>query len=289
MQMDRIIHKTQTLVVGNGPDAAAAAAAAFKAGAQTAILDSSAVQTAPEGVLVVDCVELDKIILYPEGRVAGVMGHQLSDGTKVIVNTDAVLLTAAAAEAYRNLCEQFGASAEDGNLRLTGHGQMISTSGKEIGGVFIIGNPAETGRTGGAYSVMIDETIYARFRKNPMVEKDPVIPGEYLLTIIGIPGIPKHKVVITEQDGILSGTHTTENDSQPMLDLHMEEGYLCWNLWAGTTSSELFTYHVKAYGDTWLGGTWRIDTENAQHTPVMMENAHPRNPFGPPPEKEGGA
>lgn len=286
MQMDRIIHKTQALIVGAGPEAAAAAAAARKTGAQTAILDSAVVRDAPEDVTAVNGVVLDKIILYPEGRVAGVMGHQRSDGMKVIVNTDAVLLTPAAADTYRELCRQFGAAVTDGGIRQTDQGQMVDTSGKEIGGMYVIGDPAATGQAGGAYAVMIDETIYARFRKNPMVEKEPTIPGEYLLTIIGIPGIPKHKVVITEQDGVLTGTHTTENDSQPMLDLHMEDGYLCWNLWAGTTSSELFTYHVKAYGDTWLGGTWRIDTENAQHTPVMMENAHPRNPFGPPPESK---
>ena len=285
MQMDRIIKKVQALVVGSSEDARLAAMEAARAGAQVGILDEATIADAPEGILAVDGVVLDKIILYTEGRVAGVMGHQVSDGMKVIVNTDAVLLTAAAARTYQDLCVQFGAAVKAGGIQVEQDGQIMGISGKAVGGMYVIDDPVATGKAGGEYAVMIDKTIYARFRENPMVEKEPTIAGEYLLTILGIPGIPKHKVTITEKDGVLSGTHTTENDTQPMLELHMEDGYLCWNLWAGTTSSELFTYHVKAYGDTWLGGTWRIDTENAQHTPVMMENAHPRHPFGPPPEK----
>ena len=80
--MDRIIKKTQTLVVGSGAGAIAAAEAASGTGSQVAMLDQAAVQ-APQGVEAVSGVLLDKIILYPEGRVAGVMGHQVSDGMKI--------------------------------------------------------------------------------------------------------------------------------------------------------------------------------------------------------------
>ena len=283
--MDRIIKKTQTLVVGSGAGAIAAAEAASGTGSQVAMLDQAAVQ-APQGVEAVSGVLLDKIILYPEGRVAGVMGHQVSDGIKVIVNTDTVLLTPEAAAQYRELCVRFGAVPEQNGLKAKENGLLQSPEGKDIGGVFVITDPTVSGRDGGAYAVWVDENIYARFRRNPMVETEPTIEGEYYLTILGMPGVPRHHVVIENRDGVLTGVHETENDSQPMQELRMEDGYLCWNLWAGTTSSELFTYHVKCYGGTWLGGTWRIDTENAHHTPVMMENAHPRNPFGgPPPEK----
>jgi len=284
MEIDRIIKKTQALVVGSGESALAAASAAVKTGAQVALLDKAPVQ-APPGVEPVGEVVLDKIILYPEGRVAGVMGHQVGGGMKVIVNTDAVLLTPQAAGAYETLCLQFGAVAENGGLKKRENGLLVNGQGKDIGGMYVASDPAASGHAGGEYALWVDENIYARFRKHPMVETEPTVEGEYYLTILGMPGVPKHHVTIENHDGVLSGVHETENDSQPMQDLHMEDGYLCWNLWAGTTSSELFTYHVKCYGGTWLGGTWRIDTENAHHTPVMMENAHPRNPFGPPPEK----
>lgn len=283
--MDRIILKTQTLVVGSGLAAYAAAEAALAAKSQTSVLDTAKIDEFPAGAEAVDAVALDKIILYPEGRVAGIMGHQIPDGRKVIVNCDAVILTEEAAKEYESLCTWFGAVKEADGLKKKENGLMLNAEGKDIGGMFIITDPAITGKDGGAYAVFVDETIYARFRKSPMINVEAKIPGEYYLTIVGIPGVPKHHIVIEEKDGILSGMHATENDNQPMQNLRMEDGYLCWDLWSGTTSSELFTFHVKSYSGTWLGGTWRIDTENAQRTPVMMESAVKRNPFGPPPEK----
>lgn len=278
--MDRIIKKTQALVVGAGPEAIAAAVSAKQAGVEVAILDAETVQGAPEGITTVDAVVLDKIILYPEGRVAGVMGHQTDDGMKVIVNTDAVLLTPDAAKVYEALCVQFGAVVTNGSIQVKADGLMVNAEGKNIGGMFVINEAS--GKAGGEYAAWVDQNIYARFREHPMVNEAPKIEGEYYLTIMGMPGVPKHHILIENRDGILSGTHETENDLQPMQDLHMEDGYLCWNLWAGTTSSELFTYHVKPYGQMFLGGTWRIDMDNAHRTPVMMESAHPHNPFGPP-------
>ena len=107
--MDRIIYKTQVLVVGQGGAAVQAAQEALKQKARTMVLDIGALPQIPAGGEGIDHVALDKIILYPEGRVAGVMGHQTGDGRKVIVNCDAVLLTPEAAKAYEGLCLRLGA------------------------------------------------------------------------------------------------------------------------------------------------------------------------------------
>lgn len=283
--MNRIIMKTQSLVVGAGSVAATAAQASMNAGAETIMLHGGKLTDVPQGAEVVEGVKLDKIILYPEGRVAGVMGHQTGDGRKVIVNCDAVILTGEAVKEYKPLCLAFGAVEADGGLKTRENGLMVNGEGKDIGGMFVVTDPQLSGGDGGKYAVFVDETIYARFRKMPMVHKEPTIPGEYYLTILGIDGVPKHHIVIEEKDGVLTGMHATENDNQPMQDLRIENGYLCWNLWSGTTSSELFTFQVKCYSNTWLGGTWRIDTENAHRTPVMMEPTVKSGPFGAPPEK----
>ncbi len=280
--MDRIIKKTQALVVGCSAAAREAAATACSAGAQTMMLDAAGITEPIHAVEAVSNVTLDKIILYPEGRVAGVMGHQNADGRKVIVNCDAVVLTPDALAAYQGLCLAFGAVEEAGGLKMKSNGLLLNAEGKEIGGVFVMTSPTETGSAAGAYAVFVDETIYARFRAHPMVHQEPVIEGEYYLTILGMPGVPKHHIVIHNDNGVYSGTHETENDCQTMQNVRMENGYICWDLWSGTTSSELFTFQLKAYGNMFLGGTWRIDMENAHRTPVMMESTKPMNPFGPP-------
>lgn len=269
--MDRIIYKTQVLVVGQGGAAVQAAQEALKQKARTMVLDIGALPQIPAGGEGIDHVALDKIILYPEGRVAGVMGHRTGDGRKVIVNCDAVLLTPEAAKAYEGLCLRLGAVPEEGTLRRNQDGLLQNAAGEDIGGVFVIGDPAGTGRAGGRYGIFVDETIYARFRAHPMVHREPELGGVYALTILGLTGVPKHKITLKNEKGIFSGTHETENDCQVMQNVRMENGYLCWELWSGTTSSELFTFQLKPYGNMLLGGTWRVDMENAHRTPVMME------------------
>lgn len=285
--MDRIIYKTQALVVGQGADGVSAARAALEEGAKTMLLDAEALAQLPPEVEGIGQVALDKIILYPEGRVAGVMGHRTQDGRKVIVNCDAVLLTREAAKTYEKLCLQFGGVLEDGTLRRNQKGLLQNEAGKDIGGVFVVDDPAAAGRAGGSYAVFVDETIYARFRAHPMVHREPELGGVYYLTILGMHGVPKHKITLKNENGTLSGTHETENDCQVMQNVRMEHGYLCWDLWSGTTSSELFTFQLKPYGDMLLGGTWRIDMENAHRTPVMMEPIEKREcPEHDPGEKE---
>lgn len=284
--VDRIIIKTQAAVIGDSTGAVRAAKTAVDTGARVALVSKSDVPDRALltglGIEVFEKTDVHKIIFYPEGRVAGIMCSRIDDKRKIIINGDAFALDTQAATDYAKLFEDFGARIVDGTPLTRQAGLVVCETDKSISGVYIIDNPDETGRAAGVYALDVDRRIYSRFRGKPMERIEPVFTGDFMLTIIGMPDVPKHKISIREQDGALTGTHETENDLQDMQNVRVEDEWLCWNLWSGTTSSELFTFQLMSYSDVWLGGTWRIDTENALRTPVMMQRVKPvpDNPQG---------
>jgi hypothetical protein len=187
---------------------------------------------------------VEKLIPYAAGNFAGIFGHT-AEGKKIIVNAHAALLGPDQA--------------------------ALLPEGKTFPGVYLV-NEAFCAADAVAY---LQERLahFARAGEAMKAPRECTVGGTYSLDILRPKLKQLHKLEIWTENGTLVGTHTTENDSQPMQDLQFDGQYLTWNAYSGTTSSELFAYRLEVFDDVLLGATWRIDGDpKASHrSPVVVE------------------
>lgn len=209
---------------------------------------------------------IKKFIPYAAGNFAGIFGSR-ADGLKLIINAHVILMDVKhAAELSRVLAEAGCASATDAP-----GGQVCLTTGEPFPGVFVENEQFEL--TGLLHYVLARLEHFKRAGEIMNRPREMHVGGEYTLDILRPKLRTLHKLYITNENGVLTGTHVTENDSQPMQELAYDGEYLTWNAYSGTTSSELFRYRLEVFDDILLGATWRIDGGHGSpfKSPVVVE------------------
>ena len=255
--MDREIHNTTVLVIGMAP--AETRSALAQAGLDVLTLD----EIAPGA-------RVKKFIAYAAGNIAGVFGEK-ADGQTLIVNAHVMLLDTAGAEGLLPALKHVDVSA----VQTGKGGQAQRASGAALPGVYWMG-PDFAPDAAVAYA---QERLAHFIEAGKVMNRPRVmhIGGSYSLDILRPKLKVPHKLLIQNENGLITGTHITENDSQTMQNLSFDGQYLTWNAYSGTTSSELFTYRLEVFDDILLGATWRIDGSGpaAFKSPVVAERIHP--------------
>ena len=251
--MDRVIHNTAVLIMGDVPEA-------VYAGLREHTIDTLLLSEAAPGCSVT------KFIRYAAGNIAGIFGFQ-ADDRKLIVNTHGILLSAAAAKQFAQPLSAAGVS----DPPRTSCGQVLLNTGEVLPGVYLADEAFDPTQL-----ISYVQQRINHFKRAGEVMNRPReihIGGEYALDILRPKLKVLHKLLIQNDNGHLCGTHITENDSQPMQDLRFDGEYLSWNAYSGTTSSELFTYKLQVFDDILLGATWRIDGDQQApfKSPVLAE------------------
>ena len=254
--MDREIHNTTVLVIGKAP-------AAVQSGLVRAGLDVIALNELAPGA------RIKKFIAYSAGNIAGILGEK-ADGRKLIVNAHVMLLDTAGAEWLLPALDSVDVAA----VQTGDGGQAQLASGAALPGVYWM-EPDFAPDAAIAYA----QERLAHFSEAGKIMNRPRvmhIGGTYSLDILRPKLKVLHKLLIQNENGRLTGTHITENDSQTMQGLSFDGQYLTWNAYSGTTSSELFTYKLEVFDDILLGATWRIDGPGpaAFKSPVVVERIH---------------
>lgn len=209
---------------------------------------------------------IKKMIRYAAGNFAGIFGNR-KDGFKLIINAHVILMDPASAEQLAEVLADAGCRPAEAAQK----GQMLMEDGSPLPGMFVERDDFDL-------EAMLDYVLtrLEHFKRAGEVMNRPRemhVGGEYSLDILRPKLKTLHKLYITNENGVLSGTHVTENDSQPMQELTYDGEYLTWNAYSGTTSSELFRYRLEVFDDILLGATWRIDGGQKAlfKSPVVVE------------------
>ena len=241
--MDRVIFNTAVLLAGTLDRSVPAAFA----GLDTLVLEEAA-----------PACEIRKIICYGAGNLAGIFGY-LTDGRKLIVNTHALVLGPDAAEALSPLLRETGPAP----------------------GLYL----ARPGFDPGLAADYVRDRLRHFEKAGEMMSRprQMEVDGEYTLDILRPKLRTPHRLYIQREDGVLTGTHVTENDTQPMQDLTFDGRTLRWRAYSGTTSSELFAYELEVFDDILLGATWRVDGPSPSpfRSPVSAERVQKMLTSGP--------
>lgn len=210
--------------------------------------------------------QIRKIICYAAGNFAGIFGN-LDDGRKLIINAHVILIAPESAQMLHAVLEDAGCKPASEAL----HGQILLKNGTPLAGVFV--EQEDFDLTAMLRYVRLRLEHFKQAGKVMNRPRQMHIGGEYTLDILRPKLKTLHKLYIQNENGTLTGTHVTENDTQPMQELFYDGQYLTWNAYSGTTSSELFRYRLEVFDDILLGATWRIDGEGPStfKSPVFVE------------------